>query len=459
MTLLGVANVAGLPQEEKALLDDLCHVYEQKKPRNETRQRYYDAHNRLKDLQISIPPQLRNTETVIGWAAKAVDALAVRSRFDGFTLGDGTPALLDVVAGNHLRVLYQQATTSELTSSCSFMTVSAGWEDEPDVIVSAYSALNAAGLWDARKKRIKAGMSIVRVDPDGREEQRQTVSWVNLFTDSATWEIKRDESGLWSATAHPHKMGRPMMEPLTYRPSLDRPFGKSRISRAVMSITDSAVRAALRAEVGAEFFTSPQKYVLGADDGLFEDTSRWEAYIGNIFALSDNEDGERVSFGQLPQGTMQPHVDYMRSLAARFSGETSIPVSELGVIHDNPASAEAIFAAKESLVIEAESLNETNAIALQNIGRMALAAIDDVPLDELDGNKKALTPHFKNPAMPSIVSQADAMVKIASAAPYIAQTEVFLEELGFDEATRQRLLEEKAQIEQTAAIQAAIFGG
>ena len=60
------------------------------------------------------------------------------------------------------------------------------------------------------------------------------------------------------------------MEPLVYRPSLDRPFGKSRITRAVMSITDSAVREALRTEVSAEFFTTPQKYLLGADEELFE---------------------------------------------------------------------------------------------------------------------------------------------------------------------------------------------
>lgn len=29
---------------------------------------------------------------------------------------------------------------------------------------------------------------------------------------------------------------------------------------------------------------------------------------------------------------MQPHIDYMRSLAARFSGETNVPLSELGVV-------------------------------------------------------------------------------------------------------------------------------
>ena len=50
---------------------------------------------------------------------------------------------------------------------------------------------------------------------------------------------------------------------------------------------------------------------------------------------------------------MQPHIDYMRSLAARFSGETNVPLSELGMVTDNPASAEAVYAAKESMIVDA----------------------------------------------------------------------------------------------------------
>lgn len=60
-------------------------------------------------------------------------------------------------------------------------------------------------------------------------------------------------------------------------------------------------------------------------------------------------------FGQLTQGSMQPHIDYMRSLAVRFSGETNVSLSELGVVSDNPSSAEAIYAAKEALVAAATS--------------------------------------------------------------------------------------------------------
>ena len=249
------------------------------------------------------------------------------------------------------------------------------------------------------------------------------------------------------------------MEPMVYRPSLDRPFGKSRVSRAVMSIADSAIRTAVRTEVSSEFFTSPQKYIMGADPGLFAKNSKWEAYIGNILAVSKDEDGDKPDFGQLPQASMQPHMDYMRTLAAQFAGETGIPISSLGVIHDNPASAEAIYAAKEDLIIEAEGLNETNGTALRNIGLLVAAISGNTTIDALPDDVKKMQPRFRNPAIPSVVSQSDAIIKQVSAIPWLAESQVALEELGYTESQITRLLSDKRKYQSQKALEALIAGG
>jgi hypothetical protein len=236
-----------------------------------------------------------------------------------------------------------------------------------------------------------------------------------------------------------------------------------------MSITDSAVREALRTEIAAEFYTTPQKYLLGADDGLFGERilvggtdgqiegainaeprpsamihgSKWDAYLGNVLAISRDENGELPTFGQLPQMTMQPHMDYIRSLAARFAGETSIPVSSLGIIHDNPASAEAIYAAKEDLIIEAQELNATNGRALKNLALMVTSMLVGRSVDALSDDERAVMPRFRNPAMPSVVSQSDAVIKQVSALPWLAETSVVLEELGYTAEQITRLLSDK----------------
>ena len=437
MNLNTVKNVAGLTIKENEMLLDLISTWQRKLTRNKVKSAYYDGKNTLKNLGISIPKQLENIEAVVCWPEKAVDALSARSRFDGFTFSnDIETGINEIVRDNNLRLMYSQSVASELTNSCAFVTVSRGSIGEPPVMVGFHSAETSSALWNFRRKRIKCGLTIVETEQVGRSNRFEPI-WVNMYTDDAVIEIRKVNDN-WVSARLPHVMGRPLMEPMVYRPSLSRPFGKSRISRAVMSITDNAVRECLRSELGAEFYTTPQKYLLGADEADF-DKPKWEAYIGSIFLASRNDDGDLPQFGQLPQASMQPHTEYMRELAAQFAGATSVPISSLGVIHDNPASAEAIYAAKEDLIIEAESLNETNGISLRNIGLMALAISQNKKMEDLTAEEKSIMPIFKNPAMPSIVSQADAMMKIASAAPGIVSSDVFWEQLGFSESDRARL--------------------
>ena len=169
------------------------------------------------------------------------------------------------------------------------------------------------------------------------------------------------------------------------------------------------------------------------------------------------EDGTTPTFGQLSQGSMQPHTDYMRALAARFSGETNVPVSQLGVIHDNPSSAEAITQANEPLIMEVTDLNEGNGEALVTIAKMALAIANDATLDAYD--ELQIAANFKNPLMPSIASQADAMVKIASVVPEFAATEVFWEQLGFGEDMRQKVVQQMGANANQRAILSLMGGG
>ena len=69
---------------------------------------------------------------------------------------------------------------------------------------------------------------------------------------------------------------------------------------------------------------------------------------------------------------------------------------------------------------------------------MAIAAELDQPLDSVDARYLDFMPDFKNPAMPSVVSQTDAMIKIASVVPGFAGTDVFFEQIGFAEDTRRK---------------------
>ena len=427
-----------MPVEYRDMIEDSLEIWRAKLTRNLLRYRYYNGKNVLKDFGISIPPSLLNVETVVGWPQKAVDSMAVRCRFDGFKSQDPeVQAMLDDVSKrSRLNVKFRQATESTLIHSCSFATVKMDVDGKPRI--DFYSAERAAARWDDVAGRIAYGIVINEMD-------HGIPSSITLYTSNMVITAWDTTSGYWDWDYVPIGMGRPTMVSLSYRPTFAKPFGQSRITRAVMSITDSAVREALRTEIGAEFFTSPQKYLLGADRDAFENVDRWSAYLGSIFAVGRDENGDLPEFGMLSQGSMQPHTDYMRSLAARFSGETNVPISTLGVIHDQPASAEAIYAASEPLIIESEDFNDSARDSLRTLALMCLAGELDVPMDELDEQYTDFMPDFRNPAMPSVVSQTDAMVKIASVVPGFAGTDVFFEQIGFAEDMRKKAENEIAR--------------
>ena len=90
------------------------------------------------------------------------------------------------------------------------------------------------------------------------------------------------------------------------------------------------------------------------------------------------------------------------------------------------------YAAKEDIVIDAQALNAANGRALANVARMALAVMRGEDFATAGGGV-VIEARFRNPAMPSVVSQSDAMVKQISAIPWLADSQVALEELGYSE--------------------------
>lgn len=176
-------------------------------------------------------------------------------------------------------------------------------------------------------------------------------------------------------------------------------------------------------------------------------SDKFRQYVGSIIAATTNpETGANPQFGQLQQGTIQPHVDMMRLLATQFSAATGLSVTDTGVINDaNPTSSDAILAQSQTLIAMAEQLNVGNGAALRNIAMMALAIKHNVRLEDLSQDQMDIVAHFRNPAMPSVAVTTDAAIKIASAREGFASTDTFLEMIGFDQAQIRRIKSQEAQ--------------
>lgn len=452
--------VIGLDDATQDLLDQLFQVWSEKRPRNLLRSAYADGKHRLEHIGFSIPPSMRELETVVGWPAKAVNAHAERCIFDGFVSpnnGDDPFELDSLLSRNSFGVELPQVIRSSMTHSVAFMSVTPGdvQAGEPDVLLMPHSAQWSAGLWDFRRRALKAAMAVNDVDDYGFP------TLVTLYTPEQVIECRRT-TNWFVQDVRRHKLGRVPVEVLPFRPEIDRPFGRSVITRAVMSITDDAVRTALRTEASAEFYSAPYLVLLGASpDSFIGDDGKpipaWEFIMGHINAVEKDEDGDVPTLQQLSQQNVQPHIQQMQQLASRFSGETNVPVSSLGVISDNPPSAEAMHQAERDLIIDCSAANRVYGAALSRLAQDAVVIRDGA--DALTDELRRISVRWRNPALPSVLDSGDAIIKIISAMPWIADTTVALEEMGFTDEQITRLLNDKRKSETRSALDSLISGG
>ena len=438
-----ISNVRGLPAEEYADLLSLINTYNHYSGKNRIKNKYYEGKISLNsvNLGIALPEGMRGLEIGCSWGAKTVDVLAARSMFDGFVgvNGEDVAELDRITDNNNLVDEYIKACRDELKYGCCFATLS---DSDEGVKIRFHSPQMAAANWDGEKGRIRNGFAIIDTAPNNEKSTEWTPSRINYYTDDCIWVLQRYDT-LWTAEAHPHKMGRPLMEALIWNATSDKPFGRSRIKEPIRRLIDGYVRTIANATIGLEFSTSPQKYLLGVTDDQYDAliNQKFKQYVGNIIAATWNpETGEKPTFGQLLQGSISPHVEMIRILATQFSAATGLTVTDTGVVSEaNPTSADAVMAQSRTLIATAQQLNIGNGVALRSIALMALAISNGVTLADLTEDQKAVVAHFKNPAMPSVAATSDAAIKIASAREGFADTDVFLEMLGFDKADIRRI--------------------
>lgn len=344
-TTFSFGTVPGLTGEEQR---QLAEAYNYHQSRNATKDKYYEGHVTLQDvnLGIALPKGLSKLEVGCNWGQKAVDALASRSMFDGFVSNGGAlDGLQKLVADNRLVAAYAKACRDQLKYGCVFATLSA--DTDIGCRIRFHPPATASALWNGEKGRIDCGLAIIDTVQDEHQKDSWRPALVNFYTDTAVI-VLRSSGSSWAAERVPHRMGRPLMEPLIWNATSNKPFGRSRLKRAIRSLIDDYVRTVANATLALEFDTTPQKYILGVTDEQYDAimSDKFKTYMGSIIpATSNPETGENPVFGQLAQGSLQPHVEKMRMTATQFAAATGLTVTDVGVVNDaNPTSSDAILA-------------------------------------------------------------------------------------------------------------------
>ena len=313
---------------------------------------------------ITIPPQLRNQyRSVLGWCTKAVDSLADRLVFREFENDDFK--VNDIFKQNNPDIFFDSVILSSLIASCSFVYISKVGEDTPRLQV--IEASNATGVLDPITGLLTEGYAILKKDENSRPLLEA------YFTENETIII---DSKNKSETVIKNTAGIPLLVPVIHAPDSVRPFGRSRITRSGMYYQKLAKRTLERADITAEFYSFPQKYILGMDADA-EPLETWEATISSMLQVSVNENGDKPNVGQFTTPSMSPFTEQLRTAAALFAGETGLTLDDLGFVSDNPSSVEAIKASHENLRLAGRKAQRSLGSGLLNVAYVACCLRDD----------------------------------------------------------------------------------
>ncbi|MFH8804060.1 phage portal protein [Streptomyces sp. NPDC017936] len=405
---------------------------------------YFNGEQIVRDLGISIPPQLKGLHTVIGWPRIGVEALEQRLDLEAFRWADGSDSsdLEEVAESNDLYDEASLAHLDALTYGREYVAVGSGEGDDPPLITYE-SPLDMTMFWDARLRMATAAL---------RESVEDGVRIVTLYLQDQTVYAAETTDGWEVFDRDLHNLGMvPVLRMANRQRTADR-IGRSEITPEVMSITDAACRRLMGIEVGAEFFQAPQRYILGAAESAFQDAEgnargAWETYIGRVLALERDEDGNAPTVGQFAAHDPSGQTKIIDLYARIMSSQLSVPPHMLGYTSDNPASADAIRSAEGALVKKAERRIRRFSATHRDAMRLALWFRNGEPPEKA----RRIECVWRNPATPTIAAQTDAAVKLAQAGIIPAESDVLLEMAGLTEEQRRRVTADRSRMAGAAA--------
>lgn len=447
MKLTGLADAKGLTAEEKEALEDLLDVYDRTRHRNSVLEDYYEGDVLIKNIGIDILPSDAdvNANLSCDWARKAVNSLSNLVRFDGFVFQDGEPdeGLAAVMEESNFAAAFDRNRIGMFKKGCMFATVNTV---NGHARVRFHSADSAAAVMDHGRERISYGFAIADAvkgfDPLVPNEFSATK--VNLFMPGNRVVLTRSAKDSWTAERIKTPDDRPMMEPFVYAPTDTKPMGTSRITKQVRDLVDDVLRVRLAMVLSTAFYSVPLRAILGLSDAMYDELkkSKWGTYLNPMLLATSNK-GQVPELKQLPSNSPEALIRLIEADAKLFSGSTGVPLNSLGIVYDNPSSAEAIAEARKDLTEEAEDAIARLQESMRNVALMCMAVESNTTTAGLTDAQKGVMAKFENPSMPSVASRTDAAMKIASIDDGFAGTDVFYEMVGFDQATIARIRAQK----------------
>ena len=465
--LEGIKQASGLDADTQWWASLLVDEYYRHAAHNATLRDYYEGHVKVSDYGVGA--NIENDQTC-HWPAKAVDALADRITFEGFGTPEGMDegqreALRAIELGNNLVNGYNAHLTPKLLYGCMAATVTRNEGGNAVVRFHSADTFTAIPSPDGKDGVVAAGLAIARVEyvPWSTWEPVPTV--VNLHLPGNVVELRQVAAGQWEAENGKTRE----MEPSLYVFTHDgtgtlNAFGRTRITSFVRTLADDAIRCMWHMQISGAYYSIPKLIMLNLMPEQYEAViqDKFKYQLDRVIATEVDESGEtRTAIQQLSGNSPQPFVEELRALASQFSEATGIPLNSLGIVQDNPSSAEAINASREDICLIAQRDINADRAVLRKVAIAALSVQLNTTVDELlrDSPELAdLSAHFASPVLHTYGEVSNFVTQVSSVRDGFGKTDYAARLLGIPDEELDSVKSDEVRASNAMAF-SAIFGG
>lgn len=419
-----------LTPSEVALIDRMKRDLDANAMNDERLLRYYQGQQRIEQLGMAIPPNMRRFLVVVNWPRVVVDTIEHRQNVRALVLpGEETadPRLRAIWDASNLDAHVKMFNRDRMIYGRAFMSVGTN-EDDPSLpLVRVESPREMTALVDVRRETVTAAARFYGTDPEtGRNPTNVTL----YLPDETVWVAYDRNSGKWTEVDRDrHMLGAvPVVVHLNRRMSGSW-TGESQMSD-IIPLTDSAVRTFTNLQFVIEAHGAPRKYMTGVEQKDFVDADgkplpQWEAYFDAIHMVT-NPQGK---VGQLEAANVSNFETAVNLYGKQAATVTGFPARYFGLHTTNPPAEGAIRADEAQLVESVEGQNVEVGMTLGWVGALALRFATG---EWVSGNRVRVD--WFDPATPTQAQRMDALVKMRSV--QAISREGMWDELGWSEARK-----------------------
>lgn len=409
--------------------------------------RYYDGEQATSFLSEETRAMTgdRLTEVIAGFPALVVDRREHRLDVEGFRLaGEGTPAddIWDEWQRLNLDESSGEVHVDAMLYGRTFVSV---WTDDDDQpLVAAESPLQVTVDRDPATRRVRKAL---------KRWQDVDATYANLYLPERLVKYSAPRTAAagtrnWTKVDQlDNPLGAVPIVPFVHRPRTRRPDGYS-VLHHVLPLVDIINKLATDLMVTSEFHAEPRRFATGmqiASDPAQRERFREEVkqYWDMLTQGRTMVGGTGVTIGQLPAANLDNFTSALSMFVSWLAAMAALPLTSVGIHTDNPASAEALRAAQDDLVMDSRRIARSLSGPWEHVIRLDVATQRGIKVEDLPAEFTRMETVWRNPETASVGQEADAALKLTQGDRPIIDVEQAQEDLGYSPEQRRQMAERR----------------